>query len=267
MKQHHAAAYTLTTGSTPVLISMPHNSAEIPDEIKARMHPFAHQSPDTDWFVDRLYECAPDMGLSVLKPSWSRYVIDLNRPPDDQNLYPGADTTGLVPISSFDSHPIYKAGQEPDQIEIQNRLEAYWQPYHQTLEAEIKRIHSQFGMAIVFEAHSIASHVPRFFEGQLPDLNFGTANGTSCSNELSLALTAVAQSSDYSWVLNGRFKGGYITRAYAKPANQIHCMQLELSQATYLNEADGSWDPKRAAQIQPVLQKILKTALAWSQRQ
>ena len=260
-------AYTLKPGTSPVLISMPHNASRIPPELLVRMQPYAQTSPDTDWFVDRLYDFAPDLGIGVLAPVWSRYVVDLNRPPDDQNLYPGSDTTGLCPIDCFDQRPIYMPGQEPDAAEIGQRVDSYWRPYHRALEAEIARLHTHFGLVIVYEAHSIASVVPRFFDGPLPDLNLGSNSGASCAESMQDSLVKVAAASGFSWVLNGRFRGGHITRAYARPQTGVHTFQLELSQATYLDEADRSWMPQRAATIQAVLQELLASLLAWSRDQ
>lgn len=259
------SVYTLRQGHVPLLISMPHNASQIPAELAQRMEPYARQAPDTDWFLDRLYDFAADMGCSILQPHYSRYVVDLNRPSDDTNLYPGADTTGLCPTSCFDRRQIYLQNQEPDEIEVQQRVQTYWQPYHQALEQEIQRLQERFGCLAVYDAHSIASHVPRFFEGQLPDLNLGTNASASCAVELEQALTEVARKSGYSWVLNGRFKGGYITRHYAYPAGEIHSFQLELSQATYLNEQDRSWEPGKASGIRPVLRHFVETILEWLQ--
>lgn len=254
----------LQAGTTPILISMPHNASAIPAGLQQRMHTYAQTSPDTDWYVDRLYDMAAGLGIGVLKPSWSRYVIDLNRPADDQNLYPGSDTTGLCPLSCFDHRPIYLPNQQPTAVEISQRIQTVWQPYHQTLEAEIARLKARFGLAVVFEAHSIASVVPRFFAGQLPDLNLGTFGGRSCDVGMQDRLRSVAAASGYSWVLNGRFQGGYITRAYAAPTHGIHTFQLELSQATYLDETSRSWNPKLAASTQALLEDLLQALLAWA---
>ncbi len=260
-----SSPFTLNSGHLPLLVSMPHNSSTIPSALANRMHPYAQSSPDTDWLLDSIYDFAVPMGLSLLKPHFSRYVIDLNRPEDDHSLYPGADTTGLCPINCFDRRPIYLPGQEPDEIEILGRIENYWQPYHQALQGEIERIKAEHGYVIVFEAHSIASEVPRFFEGSLPDLNLGTVGGQSCAPELQAAAEAILKSSTYSMVSNARFQGGYITRAYGKPSEGVHSLQLELSQATYLAEDSGSWLPGKVVRLQPVLQSLLNRLLETAQ--
>jgi N-formylglutamate deformylase len=255
--------FELIQGQSPLLISMPHNGTEIPSEIAERIYPYAQKSPDTDWFLDRLYAFAHKLGASILKPRYSRYVIDLNRSPDNANLYPGQNTTELCPTTCFDLRPIYLPGQEPKVAEIRNRIEKYWQPYHTALQSEQARLREIFEHVLVFEAHSIASQVPRFFEGVLPVLNLGTDNGQSCEPALEAIFTREAQNSGLSWILNGRFKGGFITRAYHNTPEGLYTLQLELSQASYLNENVQSWDSEKATQIVPVLEKILSEALKW----
>ncbi|MGQ5523384.1 N-formylglutamate deformylase [Chitinimonas sp. PSY-7] len=253
--------HTLHEGTIPLLISMPHVGTALPPELMQRMQPVAQQLDDTDWHLEQLYSFARDMGASILVPKYSRYVIDLNRPRDNANLYPGQDTTGLCPVDTFAKQPLYKAGDEPDDTEIAARVPVYWQPYHTALGHELARIKAQHGHALLWEAHSICSEVPRFFEGRLPDINLGTANGASCSAGLGEALLAAAQSqSGYSAVLNGRFKGGHITRHYGQPAHGIDAVQLELSQRTYMQEsAPYDYQPALVQQVQPVLRKLLQT--------
>lgn len=258
---HTRELLTLIPAECPLLISIPHNGSYIPPELQARMYLYACSSRDTDWYLDRLYHWAQDLGVGMLFSHLSRYVIDLNRPPDDQSLYPGQDTTALCPLDQFDRRPIWLPGEEPGPTEIQARIQQWWQPYHQTLQAEIQRLHQKYGHVLLFEAHSIASRVPRFFSGQLPDLNFGTDSGRSCPVAMHTICQEVAEESGYSWVLNGRFKGGYITRVYHQRDQRIFTLQLELSQATYLNEADTSWNPDKVAQLQPWLKILLQRLL------
>lgn len=209
----------------------------------------------------RLYDFARELGLSLLIPHWSRYLIDLNRPPDDANLYPGADTTGLCPVSRFDREAIYLPGETPDAAEIVQRREDYWQPYHAALQAESQRLQALHGHVLIYDAHSIASVVPRFFEGELPVLNLGTAGGSSCAPALEAIFSDWAAASGHSWVLNGRFKGGYITRAYARPEAGIHTFQLELAQRSYRDEARGCWHHARASALQEQLLILLRASL------
>jgi len=242
-------------GRSPILISMPHNGTEIPLDIQANMCASAKKMVDTDWYLDRLYQFARERGCYLINPKYNRYVIDLNRPESDQNLYPGQDTTELCPTTQFDKQPIYLSDCEPSKQEIANRVKKYWMPYHSRLSTALSEIKREFGIALLFEAHSIKSHVPRFFEGQLPDFNFGDFNHKSCSKNLISKIIdwKLEGSSEYSKVVNGRFKGGYITRAYGDPDNNIHAIQLELSQATYMNESRLQFDQVKAEQVKEPL--------------
>jgi len=192
-------------------------------------------------------------------PLYSRYVIDLNRPPEDSNLYPGQDTTGLVPIDTFRKEPLYRPGEEPDAAEIVERREAFWRPYHDALADELARVHAAHGVAVLWDAHSIASVLPRFFEGRLADLNLGTADGQACAPSVQAAAVAVlAAQREYSHVTNGRFKGGYITRHCGRPHQGIHALQMEMCHATYMDEPPPfAYRPDLAARVQPLLQRML----------
>jgi N-formylglutamate deformylase len=256
--------FSLKRGNTPLLISLPHNGSHIPDELARRMHPQARRSPDTDWHVAQLYEpLAEALGASVIKPVASRYVIDLNRPADGQALYPGRRETGLVPTIGFDGEPLYLDGQEPDAAEIQGRIERWWQPYHAALAGEVARLKAEHGRAVLWEGHSIRSHVPMLFEGRLPDFNLGTADGASCDADLQWHLTNVMEAQTrYDFVVNGRFKGGYITRHYGKPSEGIQTVQLELSQCQYMDEDSFAWDAAKAAGVQDTIRQLLRQCLA-----
>jgi N-formylglutamate deformylase len=256
--------FTLQRGTLPLLISIPHRGTRIPSDIAATMTPVAARVDDCDWHLDRLYGFAQRLGASLLVPEYARYVIDLNRPPDGANLYPGQDTTGLLPLDTFDKEALYRDGHLPDEAEVARRRAAYWQPYHEALAGEIAALKAQHGKVLLWEAHSIRSRVPRFFDGRLPDFNFGTSNGVSAAPGMGEALAqVVAQHGEYTAVSNGRFKGGYITRAYGQPDQQIHAVQLELSQITYMQEQmPYAYDEARARNVVPLLQKLVETALA-----
>lgn len=258
--------YRFMAGTAPMLVSMPHVGTEVPAEIAARLTEAAKPLPDTDWHVDRLYDFLGELGVSMIAATQSRYVVDLNRPPDDKPLYPGARNTGLCPTTTFDEALIYLLGADPDAAEIAARRERFWRPYHERLQEELAAIEARHGFAVLWEAHSIRSRVPRFFEGRLPDLNFGTGGGTSADPALLAALEGVAAgAADYTWVSNGRFKGGAITRRYGDPARDVHAVQLELSQITYMNEDPPyAFREDLAAGIRPVLRRLLETALAWA---
>jgi N-formylglutamate deformylase len=253
----------LHRGSLPLLVSLPHDGSHIPPELAARMAPESRRAPDTDWHVSRLYAFAKDMGASVLVPSHSRYVVDLNRPPDDVSLYPGQNTTGLCPAVRFSGEPVYLEGQSPSEDEVQGRVERYWRPYHALLVEELQRLHGRHGRVLLWEGHSIRGEVPFLFEGTLPDLNVGTSSGASCSPQLQARLEAVLSAqTNYSWVANGRFKGGYITRQYGRPAQGVDAVQLELSQRNYMDEDSFEYDEARAGRLLPTLRALVAAALA-----
>jgi len=250
-------SYQLIKGRVPLLISMPHNGQEIPDDIAEKMTEKAKLVPDTDWHKDKLYDFAIKMGAYILIPKYNRYVIDLNRDPHGVDLYPGANSTELCPTTAFDLSELYIGGYRPDSQENQRRIAEYWQPYHQALQSTLNEMKATFGKAVLLEAHSILSHVPRFFDGQLPDFNFGSAEGKSCSATM-LAQVEALDFNPYTMVSNGRFKGGYITRAYGQPENNIHALQLELSQITYMNEPSNNYNEQLAGQVKPKLQALVQ---------
>ena len=254
--------HTLHRGTAPLLVSVPHDGHRIPEDIAARMRPAARVAPDTDWHVARLYAFARDLGASMIVPSYSRYVVDLNRPPDDVSLYPGQNTTGLCPATQFSGEPIYRKGEEPTHADIVERVERYWQPYHTALAAELARLKAEHGRVLLWEGHSIRGDCPWLFEGQLPDLNLGTADGRSCSPQVQTQIEAeLAAQTDYSWVVNGRFKGGYITRHYGDPANGIDAVQLEIAQRSYMDEDSGEWQERAAVRLRLTLERLLLAGL------
>ena len=256
-------SYTLHTGTLPLLISIPHLGTELPPEFAAQMTGTAAVTQDTDWHLDRLYAFARSMGASVLQAHVSRYVIDLNRPPGGESLYPGQTTTGLCPLETFHGAPLYAPGAEPDAAEQARRLQHYWMPYHQALVAELARLKAVHGAVLLWDAHSIASVLPRLFEGQLPDLNLGTNSGQSCAAHIIDRVAAVAGASSFSHVENGRFKGGYNKRHYGQPDQNVHAIQLEMSQCLYMDEAAPfAYLEYRATSVQPLLQAMLQAALA-----
>lgn len=258
-------SFSLINGHLPVLISMPHNGQEIPDDIAATMTDEALQIRDTDWHKDKLYDFAERRGVYLINPRYSRYVIDLNRNPNGENLYPGANSTELCPTTAFNLEPLYQAGKQPDSAEVQRRIELYWQPYHQAIADTLAAMKRQYGGAVLLEAHSILSHVPRFFAGRLPDFNFGTADGASCSEQLTAMVEAIDYA-PYSQVTNGRFKGGYITRAFGNPEQNIHAIQLELSQITYMNEQTLAYEDTLATQVKPKLVTLVDTLIQFAEQ-
>ena len=258
--------YSFVPGDAPLLMSIPHAGTAIPAAIEGRMTERALMRPDTDWHLYRLYDFANELGIPTLQAVWSRYVVDLNRPPDDAPLYPGRPSTGVVPEQDFAGNPLYRPGREPDEEECAERLAAFWLPYHQRLERELASIHRKHGIALLFDCHSILSEVPRLFDGTLPDFNLGTAAGGACHPGLRLHLAEIlGDHGEDRLVVDGRFKGGFITRRYGDPDNRIHAFQLELSMATYCEEQPPwNYAPDKAAAVRPALRAMLEAALAWA---
>ncbi|HVE48436.1 MAG TPA: N-formylglutamate deformylase [Casimicrobiaceae bacterium] len=257
--------YTLFRGSRPLIVSMPHVGTAIPDDLRKHFVDEALHTPDTDWHLDALYAFVKDEGASLIVPAMSRYVIDLNRPADDKPMYAGANNTELCPTRSFEGTPLYQSSRAPDAAEIARRRATYWHPYHEALTREIERVRSTHGHAIVFDAHSIRSELPWLFEGKLPDLNLGTSNGASCAPSLREALSRVlATQTRYTYAVDGRFKGGYITRHYGQPELAVHAIQLEMCWSCYMVEAPPyRVDPMRADELRSVLTPLIGAMLDW----
>jgi len=248
-----------TEGPSPLVLSMPHCGQDVPDPIAARLNETGRAIADTDWWIDRLYDFGADLGASVVKANLSRYVIDLNRDPSGQSLYPGQTTTGLCPTETFDDEPLYKTGQEPTPDEIEERKAEYFEPYHAALRAALARAKDAHGYALLYDCHSIRSVVPRLFEGTLPTVNIGTNAGASCAPALERAVATACEAQDaYSFVTNGRFKGGWITRHYGDPVNGVHALQVELAQSAYMAEIPP-WDfmEDKAERLRGLLRDML----------
>lgn len=258
-------SFTLHPGSTPLLISLPHVGTQIPDDQHARYTERALRVEDTDWYLDRLYAFARDLGAGLIVPRFSRYLIDLNRPSENQPMYPGANNTELCPTHAFSGQPLYLPGQAPGEAEVRARVAAYWRPYHEALAGELARLKAQHGHVVLFDGHSIKGELPWLFEGRLPDLNLGTASGAACAGSLAARIVEVFAAQDrYSHVHNGRFKGGHITRHYGQPASGVHAVQLEMALRAYMDEEPPfAWHDAKAAAITPLLQRMVDAMLAW----
>jgi N-formylglutamate amidohydrolase len=226
--------FDLHAGDSPLLLSVPHAGTDMPSDLAERLTPVGRTLLDTDWEVDRLYPFARELGMTVLRANVSRYVVDLNRDPADAPLYPGARTTTVCPTESFEGDPLYERGENPARGEIALRVFTYWQPYHDALAAEIARIRERHGYAIVIDGHSIWGRLPLLFEGELPDVNIGTNRGASCAPWVTETVSAPLAERYPGLALDGRFTGGYITRHYGKPDENVHAIQIELNQRTYI---------------------------------
>lgn len=257
--------FNFKQGSSPLLVSIPHSGTQLPDAIANLVTEAGKKIADTDWHLNEVYDSLEGSDASVISATHSRYVIDLNRPSDGAPLYEGAPETALCPLHSFAGEPLYRQGNEPTTEHIQERIGKYWQPYHDQIRATLDRLKAEHGFAILWDAHSIRSREPMFFEGLLPDLNFGSNDGRSCDPDLSARLVSAAERSGrYSAVLNQRFKGGYITRAYGDPAHNVHSIQLEMTQSNYMMESPPwTMQPGIAAELSLQLRDLLNITVEW----
>jgi N-formylglutamate deformylase len=257
--------FELHRGTGPLLVSLPHVGRHIPAGLQALYTERALQVEDTDWHLDEVYAFVRGLGASLIVPRHSRFVIDLNRPPENTPMYAGANNTELCPTRFFTGDPIYREGCAPTPEQIDQRRAAYWQPYHDALRDELARLKAAHGHAVLFDGHSIKSELPWLFEGRLPDLNLGTAEGRSCAPSMRAALAAVlANQTTFTQVVDGRFKGGHITRHYGQPGEGVHAVQLEMCWSTYMAETPPfRVDPARTATLEPVLRALLQTLLDW----
>lgn len=248
----------ISQGDGPVVLGLPHTGTWLPDEVVSRLNRRGRELADTDWHIHRLYDGLL-AGATTVRATFHRYVIDANRPPEDESLYPGQNTTGLVPLTDFDGEPIWT--RAPDADEVAARRAAFHAPYHAALAAEVERVRARHGVAILYDCHSIRSHIPFLFEGTLPDFNIGTASGTSCDPRIGDAAKRICEATGRPSVVNGRFKGGWTTRHYGRPHENVHAIQMELAQSTHLatETAPFAYDEGKAARLRPVLAEILNT--------
>ncbi len=259
MKPVHIKPAHVKRGNSPVILAMPHTGTYIPANITAKLNANGRKLTDTDWHVDRLYRGLLP-GATVVRANFHRTVIDANRDPSGQSLYPGQNTTGLCPVIDFDNFALYKKGQEPDADEIEVRRLAFHAPYHQAITSEILRLKRLHKNVVLYDCHSIRSHVPFLFDSTLPDFNIGTKNGQTCAPELEKLVTGICESeTDFTSVTNGRFKGGWTTRHYGNPKLGIYAIQMELAQCIYLDEKPPwTYQPDKAKSARRVLRKLLQ---------
>jgi formiminoglutamase len=265
----------ITRGEAPLVVSFPHTGTDIPPEIETRLISPWLARKDADWWIERLYDFAADLGATLVRTTISRTVIDVNRDPSGASLYPGQATTELCPTTTFDGEPLYREGRDPDAAEVARRRADYFEPYHAALAAELERLRAAHGRVVLYEAHSIRSHVPRLFEGELPNFNIGTNSGASCDLALVGPVEAACEASGFSWVTNGRFKGGWTTRHYGRPDDGVHAIQMELACRGYMDEPEGApepgawpppYDPDRARFMQGALTHVLNACLDFARR-
>ncbi|MGH6926150.1 MAG: N-formylglutamate deformylase [Propylenella sp.] len=270
-----SGAVTVARGSAPLIVSIPHTGTQIPAEIEADLVSPWLARKDTDWHTEKLYDFAPAFDATIIRTPISRTVIDVNRDPSGRSLYPGQATTGLAPAETFDGEPLYRAGREPDSGEVARRRRFFFDPYHASLAAEIERLRRSHANIVLYDCHSIRSVIPRLFERDLPHMNIGTNNGVSCDHTFAHAIQAVCDASGFSWVVNKRFLGGYITRYYGRPESGVHTIQMELACRSYLDEPiphvdETNWPPphstERAAKMRDTVKAAFKACLSFARR-
>jgi N-formylglutamate deformylase len=255
--------YEFHRGTTPLLISIPHSGTELPEAIAHRLTVVGRGMPDTDWHVHQLYDFARELGASIIKANYSRYVVDLNRSSDSAPLYVGSPTSPVCPTETFGGSFIYMAGHEPDEHEIAARVDQYWRPYHERIAQELAALREKHGRALLWDAHSIASEIPSLFAGVLPEFNIGTRDGASCPRAVGDALLdIVLRDGEFGAVLDGRWKGGYITDHYGKPADGVYAVQLELARRAYMDEeVEQVFDAQHAERAQALIGELLRQYL------
>ncbi|TKT80246.1 N-formylglutamate deformylase [Aquamicrobium sp. LC103] len=263
---------TITRGEAPLLVSIPHTGTDLAGLEERLVSPWLGRK-DADWWIEKLYDFAAGLGASVVRTAISRTIIDVNRDPSGASLYPGQATTGLCPIETFDGEPLYRDGEAPGADEIAERRAAYFEPYHAALAEELVRLRRAHAKVVLYDCHSIRSVIPRLFPGELPVFNLGTNSGASCDPHLQGLVMEIVAASGESHVVNGRFKGGWITRSLGRPEEGVHALQMELSCRGYMREPLGpvsgddwpsAYDPEFAAPMRARLKTILRTALDWA---
>lgn len=260
--------FKFSPGTTPLIVGLPHAGMAMTDAITAAMTPDAHSQMDSGWHEERLYDFARDLGAATIASTYSRYVIDLNRSPDNENRFGAKGNTGLCPVERFDYAPLYKDGRTPDAQEIERRLDLYWRPYHDRLAAELKALKARHGVAVLFDAHTIRSAVGRLFKGRIPDINLKSGGGTKASPDLVRRLSAICASDPkYTWVVDGQYKGGYIVHHYGDPENGMHSLQLEVVQDTFMDETTFAYLPEKAEGIRRILKALLHEIIGWTRSQ
>lgn len=264
---------TIERGDVPLVVSFPHTGADVPAEYESRLASPWLSRKDTDWWIDKLYAFARDMGATTVHTAISRTVIDVNRDPSGVSLYPGQATTELCPTTTFDGEPLYKDGKGPDAAEIASRRARYFDPYHAALDAELKRLRATHPKVALYDCHSIRTMIPRLFDGKLPTFNIGTNSGAACDPSLAATIQSICAGTGQTFVLNGRFKGGYITRNFGRPADGIHAVQMELACRGYMREqlgpvSEANWptpyEPAYAEPMRATLQRILQACLDYA---
>ena len=245
----NAAPFQLVSPSgeeSPVVVEIPHAGTDVPSRFLATLvAPARSLGRDADLYVDSLYADAPDVGASLLIARVSRYVIDLNRGEADVD----ADVVENGPQAPRYNHGlVWRTTSDGDRalsrpltrLELEDRLDAVYRPYHRALATELERKRQKFGVAVLLAAHSMPS-VGRSTGGApgvvRADVVPGTRGRTTAAVALIDAVDALARTRKWSVRHDDPYAGGFATQHYGRPENGVHAVHVELSRRLYLDES------------------------------
>jgi len=243
----------------PILVSVPHSGTFFPEDVLEKMNPEKARFPeDTDWFVNRLYSFCSEMGITMIVANYNRWVVDLNRNPQNAPLYKdGRVITNVVSVTDFNGETIYKEEYQPNDKEIQKRLERYFYPYHEKVEEILLNFRNEFGTALLFDVHSIKKNVPGIQNDDFPQFILGDNDEKSAHRELIQIAIEKLSNKGFDFSHNHPFKGGFITRSFGNPQENIHALQLEMIKTNYMDDSEEHYDEVRAGKVQEVLKETL----------
>jgi N-formylglutamate amidohydrolase len=254
--------------SSPLVVSVPHAGTDVPaldaPLLRARG---AALLRDADAFVDRLVERAPALGAPLVVARISRYVLDVNRAPDDvdHEVCPDverparASARGLIWRTSTDGVALMTRPLSRD--ELRSRVERVHAPYHTALGALLEARRQRYGFAVLLDAHSMPSTGrPGHSDpgARRADIVPGDVRGASCAPSLSRLVAQHFETAGYRVKPNDPYMGGYITRAHGHPARCVHAIQLEVNRDLYLEEDAVRWEPAKADRLQAALTALIE---------
>jgi N-formylglutamate deformylase len=233
------------------VFSSPHSGADYREVLRGPTRlPLHELRSSEDAFVDELFDLAPELGAPLIAARAPRAYVDLNRAPDDLDpaLIAGASRRflnpriaaglGVIPRVVGEGRPILEG--KLSLAEAQRRIAAFHQPYHARLRGLLEESRARFGVAILFDCHSMPhdalTAAPSVW-GRRPNLVLGDRFGASCERWLMDAACDVFAAAGFSVARNAPFAGGYITQTYGRPQIRQHALQIEVDRALYMDEA------------------------------
>lgn len=236
--------------TTPILVDVPHAGEWIPDDVLAEMAVEGQVlKRDLDLYVDEIWADAPSFGATLMASRVSRYVLDLNRAPDDVSPLtvsgarkidkPGYyQDRGVVWRTTTDGTPVMAKAMSPDAFD--RRIATFHTPYYAALQAEAERIIDTFGYCILVDGHSMPSlgRAGHSDPGaRRADVVPGDIDGTSCDPSITWAVERHFKRHGYTVAVNSPYKGGWITRFFGRPRHGVHAIQIELNRDLYMDES------------------------------